>query len=135
MKYRFVEALNSFLSTEGREELINSQLDCHSTIQLELNEAPPINVDLLTDDIILWSNLSECQIGHLEALGQTLLSELLEYTPRNFQVGQPALSFMDNALVLSAVMREESMNDSQLFADSLNEFYERSHRLTTLLAG
>ncbi|HHL2560655.1 TPA: type III secretion system protein [Yersinia enterocolitica] len=135
MKYRFVEALNSFLSTEGREELINSQLDCHSTIQLELNEASPINVDLLTNDIILWSNLPECQMGHLEALGQTLLSELLEYTPRNFQVGQPALSFMDNSLVLSAVMREESMNDAELFADSLNEFYERSHRLTTMLAG
>ncbi|AJJ62453.1 InvB/SpaK family type III secretion system chaperone [Yersinia aldovae] len=133
MKYRFVDALNSFLSTEGRQDLINSQLDCHSTIQLELNEAPPINVDLLTNDIILWSNLSECQMGHLEALGHTLLSELLEYTPRNFQIGQPALSFMDNTLVLSAVMREEAMNDSQLFADSLNEFYERSHRLTTLL--
>jgi hypothetical protein len=69
----------------------------------------------------------------LEALGHVLLSELLEYTPRNFQVGQPALSFMDNTLLLCAVMREGAMNDSQLFADSLNEFYERSHRLTALL--
>ncbi|MEY4922179.1 MAG: hypothetical protein RLY17_896 [Pseudomonadota bacterium] len=133
MKYRFVDALNSFLSIEGRQDLINSQLDCHSTIQLSLNEVPPINVDLLTNDIILWSSLSECQMEQLEALGHVLLSELLEYTPRNFQVGQPALSFMDNTLLLCAVMREGAMNDSQLFADSLNEFYERSHRLTALL--
>ncbi|HDL7825972.1 type III secretion system protein [Yersinia enterocolitica] len=135
MKYRFVDALNSFLSTEGRQDLINSQLDCHSTIQLELNESPPINVDLLTDDIILWCNIAECQMGHLEALGQNLLSELLEYTPDNFHIGQPALSFRENTLVLSAILREPALNDTQLFADSLNEFYERSHRFSTLLAG
>ncbi|WP_392433375.1 type III secretion system protein [Yersinia sp. HM-2024] len=135
MKYRFVDALNSFLSTEGRQDLINSQLDCHSTIQLELNEAPPINIDLLTDDIILWCRISECQMNHLESLGQNLLSELLEYAPRNFHIGQPALSFREDTLVLSAILREPALNDTQLFADSLNEFYERSHRLSTLLAG
>nr|AGM14900.1 YsaK [Yersinia enterocolitica] len=135
MKYRFVDALNSFLSTEGRQDLINSQLDCHSTIQLELNESPPINVDLLTDDIILLCSIAECQMGHLEALGQNLLSELLEYTPGNFHIGQPALSFRENTLVLSAILREPALNDTQLFADSLNEFYERSHRFSTLLAG
>ncbi|QHB33881.1 type III secretion system protein [Yersinia canariae] len=133
MKYRFVDALNTFLSTEGRQDLINPQLDCHSTIQLELNAAPPINVDLLTNDIILWSNIYECQMGHLEALGHSLLSELLEYTSRNFQVGQPSLNFVDSTLVLSAVIRAEAMNDPTLFADSLSEFYERSHRITTLL--
>lgn len=37
MKYRFLEALNDFLSAYGRDDLINSQLDCHSTIQLILN--------------------------------------------------------------------------------------------------
>lgn len=34
MKYRFVEALNSFLNDMGRSDLINPQLDCHSNIQI-----------------------------------------------------------------------------------------------------
>lgn len=133
MKYRFVEALNTFLSTEGRQDLINSQLDCHSTIQLELNESPPINVDLVTNDVILWSNLYEYQGVNLDAVSYPLLSDLLEYNPRCFQVGQPALNITNNTFVLSAVMHEDAMNDPQLFSASLEEFYERSSRLMTLL--
>ncbi|WP_145932179.1 type III secretion system protein [Yersinia bercovieri] len=133
MKYRFVEMLNTFLSSEGRQDLINSQLDCHSTIQLELNKAPAINVDLATNDIILWSNLCEYHSTNLDAISGSVLSDLLEYTPRSFQVGQPALNITNNTFVLSAVMQADAMSNPQLFSASLDEFYERSSRLMTLL--
>ncbi|CNH38790.1 type III secretion system protein [Yersinia massiliensis] len=133
MKYRFIEALNTFLSYEGRQDLINTQLDCHSTIQLELNESPPINVDLASEDVILWSNLYEYHSAGFDTKSGSLLSELLSYTPRNFQIGQPALNITNNTFVLSAVMPEAAMNDPQLFSASLEEFYERSHQLMTLL--
>lgn len=133
MKYRFVEALNKFLLSEGRSDLINPQLDCHSTIQLELNESPPINIDLSGNDVILWSYLSESQIEHLKPIAYQLLSDLLAYAPRNFPAGQPALNCADNNLLLSGMMHEDALNDSELFAATLEEFYERSHQLTTLL--
>lgn len=133
MKYRFVEALNNFLLSEGRKDLINTQLDCHSTIQLELNELSPINIDLSGNDVILWSCLSESQIEHLKPISYPLLSDLLEYAPRCFPAGQPAMNYSDNNIVLSGVMHEDAMTDPELFAATLEEFYERSHQLTTLL--
>lgn len=133
MKYRFIEALNNFLSSEGRDDLINPQLDCHSTIQLALKEFPAINIDLTTDDILFWCNIADYNAVYLEANSHALLQQLLTYTPQSFQPGQPALALVDETLVLSAVMKPEALTDPSLFAQSLEEFYERSHQLRTVM--
>lgn len=133
MKYRFVEKLNEFLNSMGRSDLINSQLDCHSNIQLEMNDSPAINIDLSTDELIIWCNLAECNYSRLDSVSASLLRSLIEYPPRNFQPGQPALNIIDNTLVLSAVLKEKSMNNMQLFADSFEEFFERANEIRTQL--
>lgn len=133
MKYRFIEALNNFLNSEGRNDLINPQLDCHSTIQLELNDFPAINIDLATDDIVFWCSLADYNVASLETNSHSLLNQLLTYAPQSFQPGQPALALVDEVLVLSAVMKPEALTNSSLFAQSLEEFFERSHQLRTLL--
>lgn len=61
MKYRFVEVLNEYLGEMGRDDLINTQLDCHSNIQLEMNDSPAINIDL-TSDILLFGVLYQSVI-------------------------------------------------------------------------
>ncbi|BBG60763.1 type III secretion system chaperone SpaK [Providencia rustigianii] len=133
MKYRFVEKLNEFLNSMGRSDLINSQLDCHSNIQLEMNDSPAINIDLSTDELIIWCNLAECNYSRLDSVSASLLRSLIEYPPRNFQPGQPALNIIDNTLVLSAVLKEKSMDNMQLFADSFEEFFERANEIRTQL--
>ncbi|HBO23399.1 MULTISPECIES: type III secretion system protein [unclassified Providencia] len=134
MKYRFIEVLNEFLNTMGRSDLVNSQLDCHSNIQLEMSDTPPINIDLSTDDIIIWCHLADCNYSHLESVSSSLLTTLLEYPPRNFQPGQPALNIVDNIYVLSAVLKESAINNIQLFSDSFDEFFERANELRTQLS-
>ncbi|MDQ5991078.1 InvB/SpaK family type III secretion system chaperone [Providencia stuartii] len=134
MKYRFVEALNTFLNSMGRSDLINPQLDCHSNIQLEMNDSPAINIDLSGDDLIIWCHLAEYSPAKFDSMAHMLLSMIVEYSPRNFQLGQPALNLIDNSLVLSAVMKESALNDTQQFADSFEEFFERSHQFQTVLA-
>ncbi|MHA0902022.1 InvB/SpaK family type III secretion system chaperone [Enterobacter ludwigii] len=134
MKYRFVDALNNFLLTSGRSDLVNGQFDCHSTIQLELNESPPINVDLSTDDIILWCVLADYEQRVLDSSSYSLLNQLLTYTSECFQPGQPALSIINDRLVLTAFMKEAAINEPQLFSKSLEEFFERGREFRTLLA-
>lgn len=134
MKYRFVEALNTFLNSMGRSNLINPQLDCHSNIQLEMNDSPAINIDLSGDDLIIWCHLAEYSPAKFDSMAHMLLSMIVEYSPRNFQLGQPALNLIDNSLVLSAVMKESALNDTQQFADSFEEFFERSNQFQTVLA-
>ncbi|EDU57892.1 type III secretion system protein [Providencia stuartii] len=134
MKYRFVEALNTFLNSMGRSDLINPQLDCHSNIQLEMNDSPAINIDLSGDDLIIWCHLAEYSPAKFDSMAHMLLSMIVEYSPRNFQLGQLALNLIDNSLVLSAVMKESALNDTQQFADSFEEFFERSNQFQTVLA-
>lgn len=134
MKYRFVEALNTFLNSMGRSDLINPQLDCHSNIQLEMNDLPAINIDLSGDDLIIWCHLAEYSPAKFDSMAHMLLSMIVEYSPRNFQLGQPTLNLIDNSLVLSAVMKESALNDTQQFADSFEEFFERSNQFQTVLA-
>ncbi|ATG15495.1 MULTISPECIES: type III secretion system protein [Providencia] len=134
MKYRFVEQLNAFLNSMGRGDLVNSQLDCHSNIQLEMSDAPAINIDLSTDDLIIWCSLDECNHSRLDSSSAALLKNMLEYPPRNFYVGQPALSLAEDNLVLSAVLKTTSLDNMQLFADSFEEFFERANELRTQLS-
>lgn len=134
MKYRFIEALNNFLNSMGRSDLVNSQLDCHSNIQLEMNDSPAINIDLSSDDLVIWCNLADFSQARFDAAAHSLLNLIVDYPPRNFQVGQPALNRVDNTLVLSAVIKEAALNDMQLFADSFEEFFERSNEFRSLLA-
>lgn len=134
MKYRFLEALNDFLSAYGRDDLINSQLDCHSTIQLDLESCPPINIDLATNDIIIWSNIADYNPSYVEAVSASLLNQLITYSPRYFMAGQPALNIVDSTLVLSAVMKEEALTYQPMFAGMLEEFYERCNQLRTLFS-
>ncbi|MEX9949361.1 CesT family type III secretion system chaperone [Providencia zhijiangensis] len=134
MKYRFVEKLNEFLNSMGRSDLINPQLDCHSNIQLEMDDAPAINIDLSSDDLIIWCNLMECNYSRLDASSASLLKDILEYVPRNFHAGQPALNLIENNLVLSAVLKATSLDNMQLFADSFDEFFERATELRLQLS-
>lgn len=134
MKYRFVEKLNEFLNTAGRSDLVNPQLDCHSNIQLEMHDAPAINIDLSSDDLIIWCELMECNYSRLDASNALVLKSILEYVPRNFHPGQPALNIMDNNLVLSAVLKSASLDDMQLFADSFEEFFDRINELRLQLS-
>ncbi len=134
MKYKFVEKLNEFLNSMGRSDLVNSQLDCHSNIQLEMNDSPAINIDLSTDDIIIWCHLTDCNYSRLDSMSSVLLKTILEYSPRNFQPGQPALNIVDDTFVVSAVLKETSLNDMQLFADSFDEFFERANELRIQLS-
>ncbi|QLR01462.1 type III secretion system protein [Providencia sp. PROV087] len=134
MKYRFIEMLNEFLNTMGRSDLVNSQLDCHSNIQFEMNGFAKINIDLSTDDIIIWCSLGNCNYSHLDATSSFLLKSLLEYPPNNFYPGQPALNIVNDAYVLSAVLKESALNNIQLFADSFEEFFERANELSAQLS-
>jgi hypothetical protein len=100
---------------------------------LELNEFPAINIDLSTDNILLWCAIAEHNPAYIEICSYTLLTQLLTYISQNFQPGQPALHLVDEILVLSAVMKQEAVITPSLFAHSLEEFFARSHQLRTLL--
>ncbi len=126
MKYHFLEAMNDFLRAYRRDDLINSQLDCHSIIQLDLESYTLIKIDLATNDIIIWSNIADYNLSYIEAVSASLLNKLINYSPRYFMAGQPALNIIDSTLVLSAVMKEESLTYQPMFAGMLEEFYDLS---------
>lgn len=134
MKYRFVETLNNYLKTMGRNDLINPSLDCHSNIQLEMNDSPAINIDLSSDDIIIWCSLAPCNYSLLDSVGSALLKSIIEYPLRNFQPGQPALNLVDDTLILSAVLKDSTLNEMSLFSDSFEEFFERANELREQLS-
>ncbi|ANI31041.1 type III secretion system protein [Yersinia entomophaga] len=133
MKYKFIEMLNVFLSSVGRDDLVNKNLDCHSTVQLELDGRQAINVDMHSDDIILWMSLSEYIPSRIEQVSVRLLNSILEYQSSCFQPGQPALLVHDNLLIMSAVLNSAALDDLSLFANSLEEFFDRSTHLEEIL--
>ncbi|MGG4609566.1 InvB/SpaK family type III secretion system chaperone [Providencia sp. Me31A] len=134
MKYRFIESLNEYLNAEGRDDLINPHLDCHSNIQLEMNDSPAINIDLSSDDIIIWCSLMPCNYSRLDSVSSLLLKSIIEYQPRNFQPGQPALNLIDDIFILSAVLKEPALNEISLFSDSFDEFFECANKLRAQLS-
>lgn len=134
MKYRFIEMLNEYLISMGRNDLVNSQLDCHSNIQFEMNGFPAINIDLSTDDIIIWSHLADCNYSHLDVVAASLLKLLLEHPPRSFYPGQPSLNIVDDTYILSAVLKELALSEMKLFSESFEEFFERANELRALLS-
>ena len=134
MKYRFVETLNQFLNSMGRSDLVSKHLDCHSNIQLEMNDSPSINIDLSSEDIIIWCQLMECNYSLLDSVSAPLLKSILEYPPRNFHVGQPAINIVDDNFIMSAVLKESSLHNIDQFADSFEEFFERTNEVRTLLS-
>ncbi|CAI1904390.1 Invasion protein invB [Serratia quinivorans] len=134
MKYRFVEMLNAFLSDVGRSDLLNPDLNCHSSIQLELADMPSINVDLQGDDILLWSSIMDYDALRLEQASYPLLNVILEYQHSNFPSGQPMIKIMDDKLVVSAVMTEEAMINNHQFSDSLEEFFAYCTRVSDAFA-
>ncbi|EKN3346586.1 type III secretion system protein [Yersinia ruckeri] len=133
MKYRFIEMLNEFLQSVGRDDLINAELDCHSTIQLELDNMPPINVDMQTDDVILWTAISEYEPVRIEVASIPLLNSILEYQTSCFMPGQPALQINDNSLIMSGILRDEALTEPMLFGASLEEFFDRSVQINKIL--
>lgn len=134
MKYRFVEILNEYLNSMGRSDLVSKNLDCHSNIQLEMNDSPSINIDISSDDIIIWCELMECNYSRLDSVSSPLLKSILEYPPRNFQTGQPAMNIVDDNFIMSAVLKASSLHDIEQFADSFDEFFERTNEVRTLLS-
>ncbi|HDN2512172.1 TPA: type III secretion system protein [Providencia rettgeri] len=129
MKYRFVETLNTYLNSMGRSDLVDQNLDCHSNIQLEMSDSPAINIDLSSDDIIIWCTLVPYNYSRVDSVSSLLLKSIIEYPLNNFYPGQPALNLVDDMLILSAVLKESALNEISLFSESLEEFFERANEL------
>lgn len=126
MKHLFIEMLNSYLTDYGRVDMINKNIDIHSTISLDLNNTFPINIDLSNDDVILWTSFGKYSEMDVQRLSFYFFQFIITGYSSLYQRGQPILYISDGYLVLSATLLERALQEKDFFKQSIEYFYEKS---------
>jgi hypothetical protein len=97
--------------------------DGHSTIELELDNLPNLNVERVDDDVWLWSPVDECN----EAMLRHCAADLLQLLMRGFshaRTGQLQLADVQGRLELRVMLGSEALTGEEPFADALDAFLD-----------
>ncbi len=116
----------------GCDPKLLSNFDSHSTIALDFNDMPSINISKLDDDVWLWSRIAEQNDHVLEQNAQALLKELMQGV--DFTLGgKLMLSESEGYLELKGLLSPSYMDCGQNFAVALSGFFERLERFVMVV--
>ncbi|PRP70988.1 type III secretion system chaperone SpaK [Chromobacterium amazonense] len=123
------QLVRSALEESGCDSSKVGDLDCHSTIELEMNELPSIYITTQNEDVWLWSFIGNHCDTLIAQRGGELLQELMQGC--SFARGeQLQLAEQDGSLALKALVHSDYLVNGSSFSAALNGFLEALERFT-----
>lgn len=129
---KIVDTLKSALEIMGCDSSLISEIDHHSTIELSFNDRNSIMLSTTDDVVVLW-----CTPGgynHQALLnGAVQLIELLVKEHDWIATGQLQLMENDGDFVLRALLSDSVIEQSDLLAAALGQFFDYSEVFNQVL--
>ncbi|MGL4605756.1 MAG: SPI-1 type III secretion system chaperone SpaK [Iodobacter sp.] len=112
------------LKENGCEEMLQGDLDSHSTIALDLHSLPSIYISSLDGEVWLWSQLIEHNDNVFDQCSTRLLNALMQGC--HFVRGeQLQLAVNDGYLELRGLLEPDYLQDGQRFSEALDGYLEQ----------
>lgn len=124
MRTNIAELILKIMYDSGLSELVDTELDDHSTITFNMKDKlPPIHlINNEDDEVWIWTILGEFSVNSLNYYSLKLLPLMLTYNEDMFVLGQPCLYLDNNVLTLRAMIKESNLFSADTFIDCLNVF-------------
>lgn len=123
MQYDVVALLTEILAKVGMSEVLNKDLNNHSTISLHMkDDIPTIHIKSNDEEIWVWAQLGEVNLSTLSYCSANLFPLLLAHNEEVFHAGQPCLYQIDNSLDLRAQVKEKHCDSASAFMEMLDTF-------------
>ncbi|WP_440862863.1 hypothetical protein [Symbiopectobacterium purcellii] len=123
MQYDVVALLTEILAEVGMSEVLDKDLNNHSTISLHMKDGiPTIHIKSNDEEIWVWAQLGEVNLSTLCYCSANLFPLLLAHNEEAFHAGQPCLYQIDNSLDLRAQVKEKHCESASAFMEMLDTF-------------
>lgn len=126
MRLNIADLIREIMNDAGLSDLVDPELDEHSTVTFNMKDGIP-SMHILRDEnneVWVWATLGEFNLNSLIYYSADLLPIMLMNDEQFFVLGQPCLSFQDDALILRAMMKDEHLYSSGAFTNCLNRFLQ-----------
>ncbi len=123
MSYNVVGILKECLRDFGRDDLVVDNLDNHSTITIDIDKRPSINITDQDGTIMLWATVAEYNEYTLGQVSGPLLTWQVEASYPQFSIGQPALCKGEANLELCAALQPSCFDSKENFSAALEHFF------------
>ena len=123
MQYDVVALLTEILAEVGMSDVLDKDLNNHSTISLHMkDDIPTIHIKNNDEEIWVWAQLGEVNLSTLSYCSANLFPLLLAHNEDVFYAGQPCLYQVDNVLDLRAQVKEKHFESASAFMEMLDTF-------------
>lgn len=117
------DTLKQALEIMGCDPSLIADIDHHSTIELSFGEKPSIMFSAVNGVVVLWSAVTKYD-HHALLNAASQLIESLVATCDWSMTGQLQLVEDDGSFVLRVFLSENTIEQGELLADVLNQFYD-----------
>lgn len=117
------DTLKQALEIMGCDPSLIADIDHHSTIELSFGEKPSIMFSAVNGVVVLWSTVAKYD-HHALLNAASQLIESLVATCDWSMTGQLQLVEDDGSFVLRVFLSENTIEQGELLADVLNQFYD-----------
>lgn len=123
MKYDIVALLSTMLNEAGMGDILDSDLNNHSTISLNMKEdIPTIHIRTEDDEVWIWAKLVENAPVSLAYCSANLIPLMTTFNEDYFYAGQPCLYPIDGRLELRAQVKEKHLYTAEAFLSMLDNY-------------
>lgn len=134
MVFDLAELVRAALLDLGCDPALMSNFDSHSTIALNFNELPTINIAQQDEQVWLWCRLSEFSEAVLAHRAFELLSELMK-PDASFLGGHASLGEDQGDLQLKTLVEPSFLENGERFGKTISAFFDLMVSLTEKLQG
>ncbi|NVZ99852.1 Invasion protein B family [Pseudomonas gingeri] len=122
------ERLRGALLYSGCTQAQLGQFDSHSTIEMEMIEQPNISLNVIDDDVWLWSVVAQMTPATFGYHAGNLMQFLLKGNA-HARTGQLQLFESDGQLEVRLMLGEQALTSDRAFAEALDGFMEAIEEL------
>lgn len=143
MNYNVVELLKGCLHDFKRDDLITDNLDHHSTITIDIEKRPSINITDQDGTVVLWATMTSVDNPHISLeemlykvmqASEAILELQLEASYELFSVGQPALCKGKDKLELCAALQPACFESKEAFGAALESFFNHMVKVHDMIS-
>lgn len=123
MKHDVVALLSSILNDAEMADILDRDLNNHSTISLNMkDDIPSIHVRSEDGEVWVWAKIIEQVPSSLSYCSAGLLPLMLKFNEEYFYTGQPCLYPIDGNIELRAQVKEKYLQSPELFLSMLDNY-------------
>ncbi|BBP75544.1 Invasion protein B family [Pseudomonas gingeri NCPPB 3146 = LMG 5327] len=126
------ERLRGALRYSGCSEAQLGQFDSHSTIEMEMIEQPNISLNVIGEDVWLWSVVAQVTPATFAYCAENLMQFLLKGNA-HARTGQLQLFENEGQLEVRLMLAEQALDSDRAFAEALDGFMEAIEELCGLI--